>query len=68
MPIHDFRCPACKTHFELLVRSGATAVCPHCQSTAVEKLLSPPAPQGKSAAIIGAARARAARAGHLSNG
>lgn len=56
MPIHDFRCQACKAAFELLIRGNATAACPHCQSTAVEKLLSPPAPQGKSAAIIGAAR------------
>jgi len=68
MPIHDFHCPACKSHFELLIRSGAPAACPQCQSMAVEKLLSPPAPQGKSAAIVRAARTRAARAGHLSNG
>ena len=67
MPIHDYHCPACRAHFELLVRSGSTAVCPHCQGTSVQKLLSPPAPQGKSAGIIRAARARAARAGHLSN-
>jgi putative FmdB family regulatory protein len=68
MPIHDFHCAACKANFELLIRAGATAACPHCRSNAVEKLLSRPAPQGKSAAIAGAARARAARAGHLSNG
>jgi putative FmdB family regulatory protein len=68
MPIHDFRCPACMAHFELLIRSGTPAVCPHCQSMAVEKPLSPPAPKGKSAGIIRAARTRAARAGHLSNG
>jgi len=63
MPIHDYRCPACESQFELLIRGSDTAACPNCRSTAVEKLLSPPAPQGKSAAIIGAARA-----GHLSNG
>jgi len=68
MPIHDYRCRACENQFELLIRSSDMAACPQCHSTVVEKLFSTPAPQGKSAAIIGAARARAARAGHLSNG
>jgi len=67
MPIHDFRCTACGITFELLVRGAAPAACPGCKSTQVQKALSAPAPPGKSAGIIAGARARAARAGHLSN-
>lgn len=67
MPIHDFRCPACGAQFELLVRANTAPVCPLCLSRNLNKLLSPPAPQGKSAGIIAQARAQAAREGHLSN-
>jgi putative FmdB family regulatory protein len=67
MPIFEFRCRTCGTPFEKLVRSGAAVACPGCAGQDVEKLVSAIAAPGKSAAIIAGARARAARAGHLSN-
>ena len=67
MPIHDFHCRDCDTRFEQLVRSDRPGVCPKCSGTNLDKLLSPIAPAGKSAAIIASSRARARREGHLSN-
>ncbi|GLU32180.1 zinc ribbon domain-containing protein [Trinickia caryophylli] len=67
MPLHDYVCRDCSQHFEALVRSGATAVCPHCGSTSLEKQVSAPAPPGRSKAIVAAARRQAAREGHMSN-
>jgi putative FmdB family regulatory protein len=67
MPIHDYRCSACGQQFELLVRSSTTPACPHCASTALDKLVSLTAPQGSSQAIIAAGRRAAAREGHFSH-
>ncbi|WP_341888510.1 zinc ribbon domain-containing protein [Variovorax sp. YR752] len=67
MPIHDFRCNACGQQFELLVRSSSVPACPHCASTALDKLVSLTAPQGTSQAIIASGRRAAAREGHFSN-
>jgi putative FmdB family regulatory protein len=67
MPIHDYRCDDCKAQFELLVRASTVPQCPACSSLKLEKLLSAIAPAGKSAGIIAAGRAQAAREGHLSN-
>ncbi len=65
MPIHDFRCSACGQQFELLVRSSSVPACPHCASTALDKLVSLTAPQGISQAVIAAGRRAAAREGHF---
>ncbi len=51
MPIYDYHCPACGSRFEALVRTGTTPICPQCQSTALEKCVSPIAPAGKIEAI-----------------
>ncbi|MDO8286209.1 MAG: zinc ribbon domain-containing protein [Rhodoferax sp.] len=65
MPIYDYHCPACGNRFEALVRTGTTPTCPQCQSTALEKCVSPIAPAGKIEAIRMAHRRVAAAQGHL---
>ncbi len=67
MPLYTYHCKECDKDAELLVRSSGTPACPACGSQSLERLLSRPAQQGKSAGIKKAARAQAARAGHLSN-
>ncbi len=67
MPIHDFHCKQCDRAFELLVRGSAAPICPGCGSADVEKLVSLPAPQGKTAGLIARGRSQAAREGHFSN-
>ena len=67
MPIFDFRCSACGADFEQLVLGSAPPACPECGSITVDKLVSLPAPRGKTAGIVAGARAQAAREGHFSN-
>ena len=67
MPLYDYRCTACDQTFELLVRSSSTPVCPSCGSDRLERLVSLPSPQGKSAGLVAKARSQAAREGHFSN-
>jgi putative FmdB family regulatory protein len=67
MPYFDYHCKACDKTFELLVFSGDTPACPTCGNTDLEKLISLPAPQGKSGKIISNARKQAAKEGHFSN-
>jgi hypothetical protein len=52
---------------ELLVSFSAKPACPACGGEELERLMSRPAPSGQSAGIKKAARAQAAREGHLSN-
>jgi len=41
MPIFEYRCGACDTQFELLVRPGsAVPACPSCGTTELERLIS----------------------------
>lgn len=42
MPIFEYQCRHCGHQFEFLVRAGATSepMCPTCQSTELERLLS----------------------------
>ncbi|MEO7192081.1 MAG: zinc ribbon domain-containing protein [Vicinamibacterales bacterium] len=40
MPLFEYRCPACDTQFELLIRGGAVPTCPSCGGTSLERLLS----------------------------
>ena len=43
MPLYDFRCDACETPFERLVRRRDESVaCPDCGSATVERLMSAP--------------------------
>ena len=37
MPIYEFECSRCGARFEELVRAGATAPCPRCKSSGVER-------------------------------
>ncbi|MCG6204767.1 zinc ribbon domain-containing protein [Rhodopseudomonas sp. HC1] len=68
MPLYGFHCGKCDTDSELLVGFADKPRCPHCHSrNKMERLVSRPAPPGKSKGTIQAARARAAREGHLSN-
>lgn len=67
MPLFDFHCKQCDLDFEELVRGSATPVCPECGSSQVEKRVSLPAPQGKTAGLVARARTQAAREGHFSN-
>ncbi len=67
MPLYTYRCKECDKDAELLARFGETPACPACGGQDLERLMSRPTPQGKSAGIIKEARAQAARAGHLSN-
>lgn len=67
MPLYDYRCSACQCQSELLVRSNTVPACPHCGSTALERLVSLTAPQGTSQALVAAGRRAAAKEGHFSN-
>ena len=40
MPIYEFVCMQCESHFEELVRLGESADCPDCGSADVRKQLS----------------------------
>ena len=41
MPLFEYRCTACDSHFELLIRAGSPdPSCPSCGSTALEKIIS----------------------------
>ena len=66
MPLYDFHCPSCAGDFEMLVRFSDSPACPKCGG-ALERRVSLTAPQGKMEGIRRAARAQAAREGHLSN-
>jgi len=40
MPLFEYRCPACDSQFELLIRGDATPACPSCESTSLERVIS----------------------------
>ena len=40
MPIFEYECKACRSSFELLVRSDTVVACPSCESARVVKKLS----------------------------
>ena len=67
MPLYSYHCKECDKDSELLVGFSAIPACPACGSEKLERLMSRPAPHGKSAGIAKTARSQAARAGHLSN-
>lgn len=67
MPIYEYLCKKCGQASELLVVSGAVPACPACNSRRLAKLVSAPQAPGRSAGVIAAGRARAAKQGHTSN-
>ena len=67
MPIRDFRCRACATTFEALVRGDTAPPCPACGAGAAERLVSAPSAPGRSAGLLQGARRQAAREGHFSH-
>jgi putative FmdB family regulatory protein len=40
MPIYEYVCMRCESHFEELIRNGETPACPDCGGTKVQKQLS----------------------------
>ena len=67
MPLYSYRCSACHSLFELLVRASDEPACPSCGGARLERQISTPAPEGKTAGIVSSARSQAAREGHFSN-
>jgi putative FmdB family regulatory protein len=67
MPFYSYRCDACQTLFETLVRGSDTPVCPSCGSGALTRQMSGTVAAGKSASLVQGARQMAAREGHFSN-
>jgi putative FmdB family regulatory protein len=48
MPIYEYVCMECESHFEELVRNGEAVSCPDCESARVEKQFSVFATHGVS--------------------
>jgi putative FmdB family regulatory protein len=67
MPLYTYRCQACDSVFETLVRSSDVPACPSCASTVLERQIASISPDAKIPGAIGRVRAQAAREGHLSN-
>ncbi len=49
MPIYEYVCMSCESHFEELVRNGETPPCPDCGSAKAQKQFSVFAAQRSSA-------------------
>ncbi|WP_420132970.1 FmdB family zinc ribbon protein [Rhodopseudomonas sp.] len=67
MPLYGFHCGSCDKDSELLVGFSDKPRCPSCGGRKMERMVSRPAPPGKSKGLISAARSQAAREGHFSN-
>jgi putative FmdB family regulatory protein len=67
MPLYGYHCKKCDQEVELLIDSATVAICPHCGSRRLERLMSRVAPPGRSRTYAKAMRAQAGREGHLSN-
>ena len=67
MPLYGFHCPECDTDVELLVGFAERPKCPSCGGRKMQRLVSRVAAPGRSAGLVKAARAQAAREGHFSN-
>ncbi|MFT4174322.1 MAG: zinc ribbon domain-containing protein [Rhodocyclaceae bacterium] len=67
MPIYEYRCTQCDTHFELLVRSDTHAACPQCRSEALARQVSRIAPASATARRIADGRRQAVKEGHFSH-
>lgn len=51
MPIYEYVCEKCDSHFELLVRGGETLTCPECGSDRLAKEFSVPAAHSQSGSL-----------------
>ncbi len=40
MPIYEYACQECETHFEKLVQGSVSVSCPTCQGSRVNRLIS----------------------------
>jgi putative FmdB family regulatory protein len=40
MPLYEYACKSCASHFEVLVRASDTPECPSCHGTDLERRLS----------------------------
>jgi putative FmdB family regulatory protein len=69
MPMFDYRCRACGSAFEALVRGSDAAppACPACGAAGSERCVSAPVAPATYKATLAAGRAAAAREGHFSN-
>jgi len=67
MPLYSYHCAKCDKDVELLISPSDVPACPTCASEDMERLMSRTAPEGRSRGLVKAARAQAAREGHLSN-
>ena len=67
MPLYNYHCKECDKVTELLTGFSDKPACPNCGAPNMERLMYRPAEPGKTKAIMKAARAQAAREGHLSN-
>jgi putative FmdB family regulatory protein len=67
MPLYSFHCAECDKDAELLVGFSEKPKCPSCGSKKLQRQVSRVAAPGKSAGLVKAARAQAAREGHFSN-
>ncbi len=67
MPLYTYRCKACEAVFETLVTGSSSPCCDTCGSADLERRIGTLAAEAKSKAVMGQARAQAAREGHLSN-
>ena len=52
MPIYEYACMECETHFEELVRNGEQPPCPQCGASHVLKQLSVVAPSAVGSAAL----------------
>jgi putative FmdB family regulatory protein len=62
MPIYEYACMECESHFEELVRGGEEVTCPECGVANVRKQLS------KFAALVGSAAQQNVGGGGFSGG
>jgi putative FmdB family regulatory protein len=67
MPLYSYHCATCADDLELLIGLSEKPICPNCGGRKLTRLMSRTAPAGKSRGIFKAARAQAAREGHLSH-
>lgn len=67
MPLYTFHCPDCDKTFERLISTSETPVCPACDGTRSERMISRIAPDQKLKAVAKAWRAQATKEGHTSN-
>jgi putative FmdB family regulatory protein len=66
VPVYEYICKSCKHEFEALVRGGSAPLCPSCQSSELEKLMSLPSVRSDSthARALSAARVRDKKQGN----